>query len=87
MHSLSSSRYFSHYPVLIPRSSQQEVKVVSVRAPCYHARALIWTILLLPSQQARAAAPLQGLWTVPSMAALAHFMLREDSDYPMFFTV
>jgi hypothetical protein len=70
MHSLSSSRPFSHYSVLVPWSYQEEVKVVGVRAPCYHARVLIWNVLLLPSQQAQAAAPLQGLWTVPTWRPL-----------------
>jgi hypothetical protein len=85
MHSLSSSRSFSHYPVLIPWSSQQEVRVVGVPVPCCHARVLIWNVLLLPSQEARVAAPffVDGSF----MSALAHFMWREDSDCPMFFTV
>jgi hypothetical protein len=70
MHSLSSSRPFSHYPVLIPWSYQEVVKIVGVRAPCNHARVLIWNVLLLPGQEAQAAAPLQGLWTVPTWRPL-----------------
>jgi hypothetical protein len=68
------------------RSSQQEVKkVVCVGATCSIMRVLIWNVLLLPSQKARAAAPLQRFLDGSFMAALAHFMLREDSDCPMFF--